>query len=40
MEYLTNALIILGLLTLVNIICTIVLYPELKVIAAEFTKEY
>jgi Na+/alanine symporter len=39
MEFSTFALIAFGVLTIVNIICAIVLYPELREVVKEFKRE-
>jgi hypothetical protein len=39
MEFSTLALIIFGILAVVNIVCTIILYPGLKEIAKELKED-
>jgi hypothetical protein len=40
MEFSTFALIAFGILTIVNIICTVVLYPELRNVVKEDDKDF
>jgi len=40
MEFSTFALIVFGILTIVNIICAVVLYPELRQVVKELKRDY
>jgi len=39
MEFSTFALVAFGVLTIINIICAIILYPELRDVVREFKRE-